>query len=89
MKKTYLILAVILIYINTSYGQELYAGFKTLQLKDSTRTYKPNTKTTDSLHYRPVDLDIWYPSKEKNGKPMLFSDLFSLFEQRAVAYCIF
>ena len=86
MKKTYLILVIVLIYVNTSYGQELYAGFKTLQLKDSTRTYKPNTKTTDSLHYRPVDLDIWYPSKEKKGKPMLFRDLFSLFEQRAVAY---
>ncbi len=86
MKKTYLILAVIVIYINTNYGQELYAGFKTLRLEDNTRTYKPKTKKTDSLHYRPVDLDIWYPSKEKKGKPMLFRDLFSLFEQRAVAY---
>ena len=86
MKKTYLILAVILMYINTSYGQEFYAGFRTIQIKDSTRTYKPNTKTTDRLHYRPVDLDIWYPSKEKNGKPMLFRELFNLFEQRAVAY---
>ena len=86
MAKLFVKLIIVFTCVNLSYGQEYYAGFKTLQLIDSTRTYKPNTKPKDSLHFRPVDLDIWYPSKEKNGKPMSFRDLFSLFEQRAVSY---
>jgi len=86
MKKTYLILVVILINVHTSYGQKHYAGFKTLELKDSTRIYKPKTKTTDSLHYKPVDLDIWYPSNEKKGQALKFRNMFSLFEERAVNY---
>ncbi|WP_299526569.1 carboxypeptidase-like regulatory domain-containing protein [Winogradskyella sp.] len=85
MKKTSLI-ASILFLIQLAFSQNYNAGFKSLQLKDSTRIYKPNTKVTDSLHYRPVDLDIWYPSKEKNEKPLIFKDLFSLFEKRAVTY---
>ncbi|WP_299436525.1 carboxypeptidase-like regulatory domain-containing protein [uncultured Maribacter sp.] len=87
MKNTSSIVLILFIFlIQSIFGQNYIAGFKTLQLKDSARTYKSETKTTESLHYRPVDLDIWYPSKEKNGKPMLFRDLFSLFEHRAVAY---
>lgn len=59
------------------------AGFKTISLVDSSRIYKPNTSKPDSLHFRPVDLDIWYPSIVKGNKRMLFKDLFYLFEQRA------
>lgn len=77
---------MILITVGTSFGQTYYAGFKSFQLKDSTRIYKPNTELTDSLHYRPVDLDIWYPSNEKKGKALKFGDLFGLFEQRAINY---
>lgn len=86
MKKIQLIIIIILITVGTNFGQTYYAGFKSFQLKDSTRIYKPNTELTDSLHYRPVDLDIWYPSNEKKGKALKFGDLFSLFEQRAINY---
>jgi len=62
------------------------AAFKTIQLIDSSRIYKPNTSQTDRLHYRPLDLDIWYPSEEKKGKRMLFEDLYRLHEERANKY---
>ncbi len=62
------------------------AGFKTLQLVDSSRIYKPNTSETDRLHFRLLDLDIWYPTTEKNGKQLLFEDLYRLHEERANKY---
>lgn len=86
MKKIQLIVIITLLTFETNFGQTYHAGFKSLQLKDSTRIYKPNTESTDALYYRPVDLDIWYPSNEKNGEPLRFGDLFRLFEQRAVSY---
>ncbi len=63
-----------------------YAGFTTLHLVDSSRTFKPNTPKTDDLHFRQLDLDIWYPSNEKVEKNMLFGDLFKLHEERAIRY---
>ncbi|QNL47816.1 carboxypeptidase-like regulatory domain-containing protein [Olivibacter sp. SDN3] len=57
-----------------------------LTLSDTSRLYKPATRENDRLHYRPVDLDIWYPSSKNKGEPMHFGELFTLFEQRAVAY---
>lgn len=63
------------------------AGFKSIHLEDTSRIYKPGTKEGDRLHYRPVDLDLWYPaSPSTEGNPMLFKDLFQLHEQRAMAY---
>ena len=79
-------LVVGLLHVSICLAQNYQAGFRSLQLKDTTRTYKPNMELSDNLHYRPVDLDIWYPSSEKKGKALKFGDLFSLFEQRAVNY---
>ncbi len=62
------------------------AGFMTLRLVDSTRVFKPDSPKTDSLHCRPLDLDIWYPSTEKRGTRLLFGDLFGLNEERANRY---
>ncbi len=61
-------------------------GFESLELVDKSRNYKPNTAINDKLHYRPVDLDIWYPTEDKIDKPLLFKDLFGLFEKRAINY---
>jgi len=66
---------------------EYRAGFATVHLLDSSRTYKPGTEEGDRLHYRPIDLDIWYPAdSEQVPEPMLFEDLFKLHEVRANAY---
>ncbi len=62
------------------------AGFKTMHLIDSTRLYKPNTLHNNKLHYRPLDIDIWYPSEIKNSQELLFEDLFRLHEERANFY---
>jgi hypothetical protein len=86
MKKIELTIITILLTFGTNFAQTYNAGFKSFQLKDSTRIYKPNTELTDKLHYKPVDLDIWYPSNEKKGKALKFGDMFNLFEQRAVNY---
>ncbi|MEL6193747.1 MAG: hypothetical protein AAFR66_16915, partial [Bacteroidota bacterium] len=86
MRSILLSLAVFFLSFGSTLAQSYYAGFTSLALTDSSRIFKPNTKSTDALHYRPVDLDIWYPSNETNGEPLTFRDLFSLFEQRAVNY---
>jgi hypothetical protein len=66
---------------------EYRAGFATVHLVDSSRTYKPGTSPSERLHYRPLDLDIWYPAIiSEVAESMLFGDLFRLHEERAVAY---
>lgn len=63
------------------------AGFKTIQTKDTTRIYKPNTNTTDYLHFRPLDIDVWFPA---NASPkdtsILFRNILGLLEKRANYY---
>lgn len=86
MRKILLIIIISILGIIPVFAQSYHVGFKSLQLKDSTRIYKLNTVSTDSLHYRPVDLDIWYPSHHKKGDQLVFGDLFKLFEQRAINY---
>ena len=63
------------------------AGFKTIETVDKSRIYKPNTDTTDYLHYRPLDIDIWYPaSSSASDTVLLFRDLLGLLDQRANYY---
>lgn len=85
-------IGLILLISSVTRAQELkdvktyHAGFITLKLVDSSRVYKPNTIESDSLHYRPVDLDIWYPSLTKGNTKLTFGEIFGLFEQRANQY---
>jgi hypothetical protein len=67
---------------------EIYiAGFKTIQTKDTSRVYKPNTDTADYLHYRPLDIDIWYPAESSvTDTSIVVHDLLGLLEQRANYY---
>jgi len=52
------------------------AGFKIIQTLDKSRIYKPATNTTDYLHYRPLDLDIWYPAvSATTDSVLLFGDI--------------
>ena len=62
-------------------------GFKTIQTRDLSRIYKTNTDTSNYLHFRPLDIDIWYPanSTEKDSTVLLRSIL-GLLEQRANYY---
>jgi hypothetical protein len=62
------------------------AGFMTAHTVDTTRIYRPNTAKTDYLHYRPIDLDIWYPADSSGGTLLAVRDLLGLLEQRANFY---
>lgn len=63
------------------------AGFKIFQTKDTTRVYKPNTDPSDYLHYRPLDIDVWYPATVSPGDTSLyFRDILGLLENRANYY---
>jgi hypothetical protein len=63
------------------------AGFRTVRTVDSSRIYKPGTDTSDYLHFRPLDLDIWYPVDTSiTDSIILFKDFLGLLEQRANYY---
>ena len=84
---TRVILAWLLLIISHySFSQEYDIGFNSLVLTDTSRIFKPDTSQLERLHYRPVELDIWYPAEVTEQDPMLFGDLFGLFEKRAVRY---
>ncbi|MGI9530143.1 carboxypeptidase-like regulatory domain-containing protein [Lutimonas sp.] len=63
-----------------------HAGFQTIHFVDSSRTYKPDAAFNDTLRFRPLDIDIWYPTKDIATEKMLFEDLFKLHEERANFY---
>jgi len=92
MLRKYLLVFQLIFFSTLLIAQEVIperkynAGCTSVVLKDKARIYKSKTAMTDSLHFRPVDLDIWYPSEEKSDSSLVFGDLFKLFEQRAVAY---
>ena len=46
-------------------------GYRTLSFVDSSRTYRPGTNQNDKLHFRPIDIDIWYPAQLVSGDSVL------------------
>src|SRR6478609_1759946 len=63
------------------------AGFQTIHAIDTSRIYKPKTDTSDYLHYRPIDIDVWYPSNTSaTDTTITVHDLLALLEQRANYY---
>ncbi|RYU92763.1 alpha/beta fold hydrolase [Emticicia agri] len=62
-------------------------GFKTIRISDKTRKYEPDVDSTNALYYRPIDIDIWYPTQDSlSGSLIAFGDYLRLFEQRANFY---
>jgi len=67
-----------IIFFSFGYSQTqtvFSAGFTTKILVDSSRIYKQNTTAKDSLHFRPVELDIWYPASRRAFKKILFKSI--------------
>lgn len=63
------------------------SGFKIIHAIDKSRIYKPNTGTTDYLHFRPLDIDIWYPaSPSATDTTLVFRNLLALLDERANYY---
>jgi hypothetical protein len=70
-----------------AHTETFFAGFKIIETKDTTRIYKPNTDKSDYLHFRPLDIDVWYPaSTSANDTTLLFRNLLGLLETRANYY---
>ncbi len=62
-------------------------GFRVIHAVDSSRIYKPNSPTSDYLHFRPLDIDLWYPAQANDKDSILtFGDVFGLLESRANYY---
>ncbi len=63
------------------------ASFKTIHVIDKSRIYKPNTNAKDYLHFRPLDIDVWYPASPcTTDTILLVRDLLRLLEKRANYY---
>jgi len=89
MNKTLISLLIVSIYGCTMRNPPLQynAGFKTTRIVDRSRIYKPNTDTTNYLHYRPVDADVWYPADTAAKDTALnFKYYLDLFGSRANYY---
>ena len=62
-------------------------GFRVIHAVDSSRIYKPNTATVDYLHFRPIDIDLWYPAQASEKDSVLtFGQALGLLESRANYY---
>lgn len=93
MKKLYLVYSLILLLVLAGCSKpekktEIYAaGFKTIHLTDSSRIYKPGSDVADRLHFRPIDLDVWYPATTVGSDSALtFRDLLNLLILRVDIY---
>ena len=89
MKKLLLTSGLILFTVLAVIGQVLdhQVGFKVISTYDSSRTYKPNTNISDKLHYRPIDIDLWYPADiTPSDTTASFADLVYLLEKRSNLY---
>ncbi len=59
-------------------------GYRAIITTDSSRLYRPNTTAADPLHYRPVEIDCWYPAAAKpSGNPIPFIEFLRLLEERS------
>ena len=73
---------------NAENAASTYApGFRVIHAVDSSRVYKPNSPTNDYLHFRPLDIDLWYPALANDKDSILtFGDALGLLESRANYY---
>lgn len=88
MKRTIALLLTILSI--TAQGQKVdnyEVGFRIISTYDSSRIYKPNTLSNDVLHFRPINVDLWYPAHSATADTTAsFGDFVNLLEQRSNFY---
>lgn len=78
--------SVFLTACNTSATSDYYTGMKVFKDFDSSRTFD-TTSDTSPMYYRPVKIDLFYPSEEKPTKPALnYGDIMDMYEQRMNYY---
>lgn len=63
------------------------AGFKIFHSVDRSRIYRPDSGMADYLHYRPIDIDVWYPADSLAADTALaVRNIFELLEERGNYY---
>jgi pimeloyl-ACP methyl ester carboxylesterase len=64
--------------------QYFSVGYQSIYSFDSSRIYKPGVPASDKLHYRPLEMDVWYPAAHTESKtPIKYGDFLNLLEQRS------
>jgi dienelactone hydrolase len=59
-------------------------GYENLFMTDSSRTYKPGTRAGDRLHYRPLEIDCWYPAAPSGSGPAIeYGEFLELLQERS------
>lgn len=85
------IATVVLIFLKSLtspvHAQSYQAGFKIISTYDSSRLYKPDSRLSNKLHFRPIEIDLWYPAEiVSSDTTASFSDPVHLFEKRSNFY---
>ena len=82
-----LIAAITTTGCNQSRENHYQVGFSVSRTVDKSRVYKTNSEPNDYLHYRPLDIDVWYPAQAVSADSLLtFGDFLGLLEKRANYY---
>src|ERR1700722_20633126 len=59
-------------------------GYENLFMTDSSRTYKPGSCAEDKLHYRPLEIDCWYPAAPSGSGPAIeYGEFLGLLQERS------
>ncbi len=66
-------------------GPKLYkVGFKSIITKDSSRIYKSQTSVTNRFHFRPLEIDLWYPAAiSRSGQLIRYGELIDMLQERS------
>jgi pimeloyl-ACP methyl ester carboxylesterase len=80
----YLLCLFFICEITPAQSQLYRIGYKNLILTDSSRTYKPGTQSTNRLHYRLLEIDLWYPAAPSaSTSPIEYGQLLQLLQDRS------
>jgi dienelactone hydrolase len=59
-------------------------GYQNIFCIDSSRMYKPGSSADNKLHYRPLEIDLWYPAVSIGSEPVIeYGEFLQLLQQRS------
>ena len=85
----YLLCLILICEITLAHCQDAepalyFVGYENVFMTDSSRIYKPGTQKEDRLHYRPLEIDFWYPATFPHFKPSIeYGQLLALLQERS------
>ncbi len=71
----------------TNHTTAYQAGYQVISFVDSSRTYRPNVNRGDRLYFRPIEVDLWYPTQPASTDSTLrFGYFLQSLQKRATMY---